>query len=57
MYSSLAAKHKLVLIPFFLEGVAARPELNQEDGIHPTAPGYTIVAATVLRYVEPLLQK
>jgi acyl-CoA thioesterase I len=57
MYTSLAAKYKLVLIPFFLEGVAAHAELNQEDGIHPTAPGYTIVTATVLHYLEPLLEK
>ena len=57
MYSDLAVKHRLVLIPFFLDGVAARPDLNQEDGIHPTAPGYTIVAATVFHYVEPLLAR
>ena len=57
MYSNLAKRYKTILIPFFLEGVAARADLNQEDGIHPTARGYTIVADTVLLYVEPLLEK
>ncbi len=55
MYADLAKQYKTALIPFFLEGVAAHMDLNQEDGIHPTAKGYTIVAQTVLRYIEPLL--
>ena len=57
IYSGLAAKYHTVLIPFFLEGVAAHADLNLEDGIHPTARGYTIVTQTVLKYVEPLLEK
>jgi acyl-CoA thioesterase-1 len=57
MYRDLSRKYGTVLIPFFLEGVAAKPNLNQDDYIHPTAAGYTIVTQTVLRYIEPLLTK
>ena len=57
MYPDLAKQYKTVLIPFFLEGVAARMDLNQEDGIHPTAKGYVIVTQTVLKYIEPLLSR
>ena len=55
VFTELAAERNVALIPFLLEGVAARPELNQADGIHPTARGYEIVTETVLRYLRPLL--
>ncbi len=35
------------LVPFLLEGVGGRPELNQGDGIHPTAEGHRVMAETV----------
>lgn len=43
VYPDLAQKHRAILIPFFLEGVAGEPSLNQDDGIHPTAGGYRVV--------------
>ncbi len=57
LYPRLAAELEVPLIPFLLEGVAARPELNLEDGIHPNAEGQRIVARTVLKYLEPLLEE
>jgi acyl-CoA thioesterase-1 len=45
------------LIPFLLEGVAAVPGLNQEDGIHPTAAGNRVVAKTVADFLEPMLER
>jgi acyl-CoA thioesterase-1 len=51
MYPSVAAKHQVILMPFFLAGVAGDPNLNQEDGIHPTAKGYEIVTANIYPYV------
>ena len=57
LFEQLARDHSVTLIPFFLEGVAARKELNQADGIHPTAEGYRIVAQTVFDVIEPLLGK
>ena len=55
IYPRLAADLGVPLIPFLLEGVAARPELNLPDGIHPNAEGQRIVAGTVLSHLEPLL--
>jgi len=55
MFTRLADKHGVTLIPFLLEGVAARPGLNQADGIHPTAAGYEIVADTVMKALVPFL--
>jgi acyl-CoA thioesterase I len=56
-FRELASKEKVVLIPFFLDGVAGRPELNLEDGIHPNPDGARIVANTVWTHIEPLLTK
>ena len=47
VYPFVAKKHGVILIPFFLEGVAGEPALNQADGIHPTAEGYRIVVENV----------
>jgi len=57
MYKRLAQEFALPLIPFLLDGVAAQPGLNQPDGVHPTAEGYTVVAQNVWRTLEPILQK
>lgn len=43
IFTALAEDYKIGLIPFFLEGVAAIPALNQRDGIHPNAKGYEVV--------------
>ncbi len=57
LYADLARQYRIPLIPFFLDGVAAQPALNQADGIHPTAQGYRLVTDTVLRALKPLLKK
>lgn len=57
IYSSLAAKHKVALIPFLLAGVAGTTRYMQQDGLHPTAEGNRLVAATVIQYLEPLLHR
>ena len=56
IYSSLANKYKLPLIPFLLKEIATRDmRYFQRDGVHPTAEGAQIVADTVLRTLKPLL--
>jgi acyl-CoA thioesterase-1 len=55
MFPALAAKHRVALLPFLLEGVAANPELNLPDGIHPNARGAEIVARNVLEALLPLV--
>ena len=56
IYPDLARNYGLAFIPFFLEGVAASPALNQSDGIHPTKEGYRIVVEQVLKALTPVLQ-
>jgi acyl-CoA thioesterase-1 len=56
-FKSLAREHDVPLIPFFLEGVAGRPELNLDDGAHPNAEGTKIVAATVYKHLRPMLDE
>ena len=55
IYTELAEKNVMTLIPFLLEGVGGEPELNQGDGIHPTVEGHLIVAENVWRELEKLL--
>ena len=57
IFPELATKNDIALIPFLLEGVAGNPELNQQDGIHPTAEGQEIVAQNVWEVLEPILVK
>ena len=47
VYPDLAQRHRAVLVPFLLEGVAANPAFNQSDGLHPTAEGYRVVTDLV----------
>ena len=55
IYSELAGKHQVALDPFFLEGVALRPELNQPDGLHPNAKGVAVIVRRLLPQVQELL--
>ena len=57
IYSDLAESHGALLYPFFLDGVAARPGLNQADGIHPTADGVDIIVERILPSVEELIER
>ncbi len=57
MYQRLAAKHGVLLYPFFLDGVAADPKLNQGDGMHPSPAGVDVIVARMLPSVEQLLGK
>ena len=54
VFPELAAKYKLTFLPFLLEGIAGHPELNQEDGIHPTAAGQRMMADMIYRLLQPL---
>jgi len=57
IYTDLALKYKLKLIPFLLADIVT-PDLRylQRDGIHPTAEGAQIVSGTVLKAIRPLLK-
>ena len=51
IYPALAEKHGTAFYPFFLDGVAMDPALNQEDGIHPTAEGVAVIVSRMLPVV------
>lgn len=55
MYPEVAEKNHATLVPFLLEGVGGRTDLNQPDRIHPTAKGHAIIADTVWKVLRPLL--
>jgi acyl-CoA thioesterase I len=55
IYPSLAKKNNIALIPFVLEGVGGIAELNQKDGIHPTAEGNKIIVETIWKVLQPML--
>lgn len=55
IFIDLAAENDITLIPFLLEGVAGIPELNLEDGIHPTPEGHQIVAKNIWQVLEPIV--
>ena len=55
LFIDLARANGAALIPFLLEGVAGEAQLNQSDGIHPTAAGARIVADNVWEVLAPVL--
>ncbi|MGB6269959.1 MAG: arylesterase [Pseudolabrys sp.] len=57
IYPALASTHPVVFYPFFLEGVAADPKLNQGDGLHPNAGGVDAIVARILPRVEELIAR
>lgn len=56
VFPEIAKKNHATLIPFLLEGVAARDDLNQPDRIHPTPAGHAVIAETVWKILHPLLE-
>lgn len=57
VFARQAEKHGADLYPFFLDGVAADPALNQPDGIHPNPAGVDIIVSRILPSVEQLIRK
>jgi len=56
-YRLLAREHDVVFYPFFLDGVAGDPGLNQPDGIHPNARGVAVMVERIMPSVEALLAR
>lgn len=57
IYPELARKYEIAFMPFFLDGVALEPNLNQDDGLHPTAAGYAVIVDRLWPILKPLLSK
>ncbi|HTH50471.1 MAG TPA: arylesterase, partial [Pyrinomonadaceae bacterium] len=57
LFPDLATKHNVAFLPFLLENIAVKKELNQADGIHPNAEGEKIMTDNVYKALRPLLSK
>lgn len=57
VFPRLAAEHDVIFYPFFLDGVAAKPGLNQGDGMHPNAAGVAVIVERILPAVLDLLDR
>ncbi|HEX6739048.1 MAG TPA: arylesterase [Vicinamibacteria bacterium] len=57
LYPELAQRNGIALVPFLLEGVGGVRDLNQADGVHPTAAGQRRLADNVWAVLEPLLRR
>jgi acyl-CoA thioesterase-1 len=55
IYPRLAKDYGIVFYPFFLDGVALNPKLNQADGLHPNPAGVKIIVARMMPYVKKML--
>jgi len=56
IFPELARAHGVPLYPFFLEGVAMKPELNQPDGLHPNERGVAVLVDQIAPVVAGLVR-
>lgn len=56
-FPDLASEHDVAFLPFVLENVALKKELNQADGIHPNAEGAKIMTENIYKSLKPMLEK
>ena len=57
IYPALAAKHDILLYPFFLDGVALMVDLNQPDGMHPNQAGVDVIVHKIIPVVKQLIDQ
>lgn len=57
IFPAVAQAHGARLYPFFLDGVAANPSLNQKDGMHPNPAGVEVIVGRILPSVRQLLDQ
>jgi acyl-CoA thioesterase-1 len=55
IFKQVATQYDMTLVPFFLDGVAGVKHLNLQDGIHPTAAGYKIIAERIWPVLREIL--
>jgi acyl-CoA thioesterase-1 len=57
IYPRLAKQYGVLFYPFFLDGVALNPKLNQADGMHPNPAGVKVIVARMMPYVKKLVAR
>jgi acyl-CoA thioesterase-1 len=56
-FRDVAARERIALVPFLLEGFAEKQELFQPDGIHPAAAAQPLILENIWKVLQPLLRK
>lgn len=56
-YPQLSQQHKVSLVPFMLENIAAQPNLIQDDGLHPNALGQPMMLNNIWPKLQLMLKK
>jgi acyl-CoA thioesterase-1 len=56
IYPRLVEKHGVLLYPFFLDGVALDPALNQRDLIHPNRAGAAVIVERIALFLRRLIE-
>lgn len=56
VFPEIAKKNNAALIPFILENVGGKPELNLPDRIHPTPEGHRLITKNIWPVLEPVLR-
>ncbi|MEZ5843605.1 MAG: arylesterase [Hyphomicrobiaceae bacterium] len=57
IFTEVASRHNALLMPFFLDGVAMQPTLNQSDGIHPNVRGVARIVEAILPLARQLVDR
>ena len=57
IYTDLASEFGTLLVPFFMEGIAFRPDLLQADTIHPNEKGQPVLLDNVWKVLQPALAR
>ena len=55
IYTRLAERYKVPLVPFFLIGIIGNEELDLDDTLHPNAAGHRVIADTIWPHLRPML--
>ena len=55
VYTRLAERYKVPLVPFFLIGIIGNEELDLDDTLHPNAAGHRVIADTIWPHLRPML--
>lgn len=56
-YRQLSLQHKVSLVPFMLENIAAKPKLIQDDGLHPNVLGQPLILENIWQELQVLLKE
>ena len=55
IFTRLAERYKVTLVPFFLLGIIGNDVLDLDDTLHPNAAGHKVIAETIWPHLRPML--